>query len=64
MSQLRTSGGMGLTEAKHEVDGLLNGKNIRLRLEDEATALAFKNDAEDLGAMCMIEDSLGGRARS
>jgi ribosomal protein L7/L12 len=53
MDALRTHCGMGLKEAKTAVDGLLDGREIRLsRLADD-TANNLRREIESLGVICV-----------
>jgi hypothetical protein len=52
MQLLRANSGMGLQQAKQAVDDLLDGKEIRLWGLSEERALALRQEAEALNAVC------------
>jgi ribosomal protein L7/L12 len=55
MTLIREYSGMGLREAKQAVDGLLDGKEIRFRISEEAEVPALKRRIEDVGGVCTFE---------
>jgi ribosomal protein L7/L12 len=52
MDLLQSRCGMGLKDAKCAVDGLLDGKEIRISGIEEATAQVLRSEIEVLGAVC------------
>jgi ribosomal protein L7/L12 len=52
MEVLRKSCGMGLKQSKEAVDGLLDGREIRLAGLGQEVAATVRNDVEALGATC------------
>jgi ribosomal protein L7/L12 len=52
MDALRKYGGMGLKQAKQEVDGLLAGKHIHLSGLDGEVIVKARAELEALGCVC------------
>lgn len=60
---LRSHAGLGLADAKRDVDSLLDGNELAFDFPDEGTARVFLNEATRLGAICAIEASVPGPGR-
>jgi hypothetical protein len=46
---------MELRGAKMAVEGLLDGKSVRLQIGDEATAMKVRREIDETGAVCVVE---------
>jgi ribosomal protein L7/L12 len=60
---LRHSAGLTLSEAKHAVDSLLDGRSVRVEIVDPDEAAEFIRQATDAGAVCHISDEGSGPLR-
>jgi hypothetical protein len=52
MDALRKYGGVGLKQAKQQVDALLAGESIHLSGLDDAVAAQARSELETLGCIC------------
>ena len=53
---LREKAGLSLSQAKHTVDMLLDGKSVSLEIPDRACATALIEEASMLGVECKLDD--------